>query len=120
MKSIAVDGSNNIILSNYNLSFKTENESVAQRVRGRLELWLGEYFLDTSLGTPYLEQIFGVNRYQTLSAAIKQQIVADPEVLDITQFSVTDPDVNRHVVVVFSFTTIYNATISNQTITVSL
>lgn len=42
-------------------------EDVSQRLKTRLQFFLGEWFLDTSAGTPYLQTILGQGRASKLN-----------------------------------------------------
>lgn len=62
-------------------------ESVAQAVKTRLLLIQGEFFLDTSVGTPYNSRILGAGRVSTFSSAIRQVILDTQGVTGITKYS---------------------------------
>ena len=72
--------------------FITERDEIAQTVETRLRLFLGEYFRDTTDGTPWFESILG--KGSTLSnkeAILRNRIVRTPGVIRLTSFS-TDYD----------------------------
>jgi hypothetical protein len=60
-------------------------EAVAQAVKTRLLLWQGEWFLDITDGTPYMQGILGHNR--NYDFAIKARILNTPGVTEITSYS---------------------------------
>lgn len=63
--------------------------NVRQRIETRLRFFLGEWFLDTTKGTPYFQQIFGKGRNVGQVAAIFRRRILETEgVLEITEFSV--------------------------------
>lgn len=62
-------------------------DTVAQHVLTRLRLWAGEWFLDITEGTPYLQGIIGVGTKSTYDAAIQARILDTEGVLDITDYS---------------------------------
>lgn len=66
---------------------------VAQAVGIRLRTWLGEWFLDTSHGVPYLEDVLGKTKSPELAEAIlREQILSVAGVRSIINFSLTiDP-----------------------------
>ena len=65
-----------------------QSDIVAQRLKITLFTFLGEWFLDTSLGVPYYQQIFGKVRSKAAIDAIFQNIIsADPGVIEIREFS---------------------------------
>lgn len=68
-------------------------EAVAQSVWTRLRLWLGEWFVDTSAGTPWLEAALGTGKRETIEPAIRQRILQTDGVTGIVDFSLAfDPD----------------------------
>ncbi len=60
-------------------------EAVAQAVQTRLLLWKGEWFLDTSDGTPWLQDILGHNTNYDLE--IQERILDTPGVNEIVSYS---------------------------------
>lgn len=60
---------------------------VAQRLKITLYTFLGEWFLDTTIGVPYFQQIFGKVRSKSTIDLIFQRIIAnDPDVIEILSF----------------------------------
>jgi len=64
-------------------------DAVAQRIRGRVRLWLGEWFLDTSIGVPYLTMLGrkGAERY--VEATLRRVIASCPGVAALESFALT-------------------------------
>lgn len=62
-------------------------EAVAQAINTRLLLWAGEWFLDLSEGTPYLQEILGYGTQDSRDIAIKERVLGTPGVLSIVQYS---------------------------------
>lgn len=61
---------------------------VAQRLKITLYTFLGEWFLDPTVGIPYYEQIFGKVRSKATIDIIFQNIIqADPDVIEILSFT---------------------------------
>ena len=91
-------------------------ETVAQAVLTRLELSTGEWFLDTSAGTPYMDQILGTGHQTTFDQAIKDRIINTPGVLGITNYVSTVDPVKRSISIVATIDTVYGSTnvTSNQ------
>jgi hypothetical protein len=50
-------------------------EAVAQAVETYLKLWLGEWFLNTNDGTPWLEGVFGYNSQEEADQTLIQTIL---------------------------------------------
>ena len=68
-------------------------ETVAQAVVTRLGLWLDEWFLDSTEGTPYVQAALGKYTQQTIEPAIRQRILETENVTAITAFDLQfDPD----------------------------
>lgn len=60
---------------------------VSQRLKITLYTFLGEWFLDTDIGVPYFQQIFGKVRSKSTVDLIFQRIIAnDPDVIEILSF----------------------------------
>lgn len=62
-------------------------QAVAQVISTRLKLWLGEWFLDTTDGTPWMTQVLGERYNRSPDAAIKRRILGSPGVLSIISYS---------------------------------
>lgn len=63
---------------------------VAQRVLTRLKLWTGEWFVDTTEGTPWLTQILSANVKNTVplyDRAIRNRVLQTPGVTGIEDYS---------------------------------
>ncbi|QYW06626.1 hypothetical protein uav_095 [Pseudomonas phage UAVern] len=67
---------------------------VAQRLKITLYTFLGEWFLDDTVGVPYFQQIFGKIRTKATIDLIFQRIIADDkDVIEILSFeSVLSPE----------------------------
>ena len=90
----------------YQLGVWLENtpETVAQAVLTRLKLWRGEWFMDTSEGTPYMQNILGHNTSYDLE--VKARILGTQGVTEIIDYSsVVDSD--RNLTITCTLTTIY-------------
>lgn len=91
--------------------YRDNSEAVAQAVQTRLLLWLGEWFLDTEEGTPYLQAILGKHDEETRNNVIRNRIIETEGVLQLINYaSVVDPD-NRSVAVSCEISTIYGTSI---------
>lgn len=68
--------------------------ATAQRLKQRLRLFLGEWFLDRERGIPFIQQIF-VKRPNAglIDAIFKQEIISDPAILELQEFELDlDPE----------------------------
>lgn len=86
-------------------------ETVAQAVKTRLALWAGEWFLDTSDGTPWIDRILG-KRFigRNHDAVIRQRILETPGVVEISDYSSTINGETRSLSVAATITTTYGTT----------
>ncbi|EFH3308724.1 TPA: hypothetical protein HNJ18_02715 [Escherichia coli] len=73
-------------------------EAVAQAIKTRFELWYGQWFLDTTEGTPWIQSVLGKQRPEVYNLAIKKRILETQGVSSITYFSSTVNSTTRRVV----------------------
>lgn len=93
---------------------------VGQAVLTRLELFTGEWFLDTSEGTPYSTEILGNNTGAIYDLAIQDRILNTEGVNAINQYA-SSKDSNRDLSVSCVVDTIYSQDFVNiATINVTL
>lgn len=67
--------------------FVNSPEGVAQCVLTRLKLYVGDWFLDTSDGTPWYTRVFGKRTESVRDAVIKSRILGTPGVTGIISYS---------------------------------
>ncbi|HIU85209.1 MAG TPA: hypothetical protein IAC66_07590 [Candidatus Aphodousia gallistercoris] len=83
-------------------------EGVAQNVLTRLALWQGQWFIDSSEGTPWLQQVLG--KHNAVDTVIKNRILETPGVLSISEYeSILNPD-TRSLTVTATIQTQYGQT----------
>jgi hypothetical protein len=87
--------------------FKNSPEAVAQAVKTRLGLIEGEWFLDTSAGTPYNSQILGAGTVGSYDQAIQEVIAGTAGVQSIDEYSSYVDPTTRAATVNCTITTIY-------------
>lgn len=85
-------------------------ESVAQSVKTRFELWRGQWFLDTSEGTPYVQSVLGKQRSDVYILAIRERLQTTPGVNSILSFSTNNDGTTRRVTFTATIDTIYGQT----------
>ncbi|MGQ5288440.1 hypothetical protein ACULN0_03645 [Pectobacterium actinidiae] len=85
-------------------------EAVAQAIKTRFELWFGQWFLDTSAGTPWIQSVLGKQRPDTYSLAIRQRILETQGVSSISEFNTTVNSTTRRVSFTATIETIYGIT----------
>ena len=85
-------------------------EAVAQAVLTRLLLWKGEWFLDTTAGTPYLQDIVGKFSQSRYDSAIKSRILGTQGVKEILKYQSTMNRDTRQLSVSVTLSTVYGTT----------
>lgn len=81
-------------------------DAVGQAVRTRLLLATGQWFLDTTDGTPYATEILGTNTQSTYDQAIQDRILGTLGVLSLDAYK-SYRDQQRNLTVEATITTIY-------------
>ncbi len=89
-------------------------QTVAQAVRTRLGLIQGEWFLDTTVGTPYNSKILGMGKVSTYDAAIQGVIVGTQGVKRIKSYSSGVDPATRKASINCLIDTVYGETLINQ------
>ena len=89
-------------------------EGVAQVVLTRLRLLLGEWYGDTSDGTPWATEVLGAGTASTRDVAIRSRILGTPGVTGIENYNSTM--IGRQFSVSMTLNTIYGSTPFQQTL----
>lgn len=88
----ALDATGDIVTSG--TVFIDEQNEIAQTIKTRLRLFLGEYFRDITDGTPWYEQILGkATNMNARESALRQRIANTSGVIRLTSFA-TDFDLD--------------------------
>lgn len=85
-------------------------EAVAQAVKTRFELWRGQWFLDLTEGTPYIQSVLGKQRSDFYILAIRERILDTQGVNSIVEFEASYTGENRRVIFTATIDTIYGTT----------
>lgn len=86
--------------------WRDQREAVAQAVKTRLQLWKGEWFLDTSDGTDWRDSVLGKYTLGTYDMVIRGRILGTEGVTGLTAYeSELSPD--RSLVVRATISTTY-------------
>lgn len=89
-----------------NLGIVTEAAAIAQAIRCRLLLFLGEWFLDTRQGVPYFQRVLVKNPDLPLVAStVRTAILGTPGVARLTQYSQAYDSATRRLTVAFTAVT---------------
>lgn len=85
-------------------------DAVAQAVKTRFALWYGQWFLDTTEGTPWIQSVLGKQKPEIYNMAIRQRILDTSGVNSITSFDTTVNGTTRRVTFTATIDTIYGTT----------
>ncbi|MCT6589170.1 hypothetical protein N3553_04685 [Pantoea dispersa] len=85
-------------------------EAVAQAVETRFLLWYGQWFLDTTAGTPWIQSVLGKQKPETYNLAIHQRILETQGVNSILVFNTDLNTTTRRVIFTATIDTIYGTT----------
>lgn len=85
---------------------------VAQAIVTRLRLGQGEWFLDTTEGTPWKTKVLGKYTGDLYDPAIKSRILGTPGVLELVSYSSARDPNTRKLSVVCTVSTIYGANVT--------
>lgn len=108
MIDLKLDAFHDITLENLDLPLVDQAEQVRQQLLIKLRLWVGEWFLNTEFGTPYLQSILG--KQLTLSGAVatlRKSIMEVEGVRSIPDFNYTFDRSARALRVTFTANTPY-------------
>ena len=79
-----------LVLTSGQLTLVDGNQEVQQLLIQQLRTFMGGYFLDPTLGVPYVQQVFQKGISQDVMEGIFRQAILDvPGVLSITAFQLT-------------------------------
>lgn len=79
----------------------------AQAAQTRLQLWQGEWFLDSDVGTPYPEGVLGKHSQAEADLVVQDQVLNTEGVTDIATFSSQLDPVTRLYSVTMTIDTVY-------------
>lgn len=92
-------------------------QQVLQQIRSSLRLFLDEYFLDTTLGVPYIQKIFQKGTGQgVIEGLLKQTILDTDGVIELTFFQLVLGGQNRIGTLTFTVLTTNGVVTSTETI----
>ena len=92
-------------------TFLTDSaECVAQAIKTRLQLWYGQWFLDTTEGTPWMQSLMGKRSSAAMELALRRRILATEGVKSILSFTASFNPSTRRTVITTTVDTLYGQT----------
>lgn len=109
MYDIAADiNTSDIVLQNGDIMMIDDAARVAQQILITLRFWLGEWFLNTTEGTPYLEYILVKQPNMAhIRQILTEQIQSVEGVKSVTDMTLTFDQRERHLLVEYTADTDY-------------
>lgn len=101
MKNLLLDDNGDLALVAGNLAFAEGVRFFEQKIKNRLSLFYGEWFLDRGLGVPYLGQILGQKQLGNARALLLAEVQKIAGVEKIEKFEVELLPGSRSAKVVF-------------------
>lgn len=102
------------------LNFLSDSPAtVGQVVLTSLLLWLGEWYLDTSLGMPWIQGVLGKHNQATADVTVQDYVLSVQGVTDIQQYQSIDQSDLRKYLASCRIDTIYGPTpvqVANSTL----
>lgn len=87
MSDLKLDTDGDLLVDNSDLVLNSQVDAVSQYLRARLRTFLGEWFLDQSIGIPYFKEIFKKEiNIATVDAILKDAILSTPNVIELQEF----------------------------------
>jgi hypothetical protein len=90
--------------------------TVGQAVKTRLQLQQGEWFLDTSIGTPYNSSVMGTGTISLYDSVIQSVILETPGVTGISAYASGVDPYSRNASITCTIDTIYGQTTLQTTL----
>lgn len=91
-------------------------ETVAQAILTRLQLWMGEWFADTSDGTGWNQSILGKQSNNLYELTLRQRVLETPGVQSIEEFQSSLNSETRKLSVSMTVNTIYGSINLNESL----
>jgi len=118
INNLATDSTGDLLEEKGQLSQVTGIDAIAQGIASDLKTFLGEYWLDKSIGVPYYGVVFKKSTDLSLiKTLLKNEIQKREDVIEVTKFSFVYLNDQRKAVIVFSAKATLGQ-IDNQEITI--
>jgi hypothetical protein len=87
MSDIKLDNTDDIDVTDSEVVLTTGKEAIAQHMQSRYRTFLGEWFLDITIGVPYYQDFFTKQAsLNTIQSELKTVAVETPGVIELTDF----------------------------------
>lgn len=107
MSSYLLNGDGDLDITNNSLSLTHGIDAIRQHLFVKFRLFLGEWFLDTSVGVPWFQEIFvKAPIFTVVHERLKAVILETPGVLSLKKFLFDLDEVSREAALDFSAQTI--------------
>jgi hypothetical protein len=84
MVDFKLDGNDDLLIENNDLVLVDGLDAIAQDMQTRLQIFQGEWFLDTRIGVPWFQKILGSkSRSLVVKSVIRKSILTTPGILNI-------------------------------------
>jgi hypothetical protein len=93
IRGLKLDGNGDLLRQNGAFVLVSGSEAIVQSVRVRLQFFLGEWFLDESVGVPYYEQILVKNPDLSVIRQIIRKVIVDT--VGITELKTLELNLDR-------------------------
>lgn len=104
-----------IVIINGDHAIVSDSTATKQRLNQKFKLWRGEWFLNTSAGVPWLEDILGKKpRTEVLQTLFSQVIQSDPGIKTLQSLSFEYNEVERKLQITFQATLINNTVLDME------
>ena len=108
-RKLTIDGDYSFGHSNLDFWINTP-EAVGQAVKTRLELWLGEWFLNIEEGTPYIQGVIGKHSLELADTTIQDRVLSTNGVVSLENYESYFDEISRKLSVSMTINTIYGTT----------
>jgi len=104
-------------IENFDLSIVSGTDVISQRLKIRLEFFRGEWFLDTTVGVPFYEDILVKNPdIPNIETILKAEILDTPGVVELLAFESSFDAQARKLTVTFTVSTDYGTVTITETL----
>ncbi len=98
-----LDDNHDITISDFDFQFVDGADALVQRLLIKLRTYKNEWFLDTTFGIPYHQDILGKSKdVKFIESIFKNAILEDSEVKQLVEFDMTYISLTRQLTITFT------------------